>query len=255
MSKAHTPQIVIDPQTGHRVDVFRDEDGVPRCNAKKRGKDERCRGMPMLGRLRCKMHGGMTLAGPESPRWKHGKQSRWRTALGIADSNGTDDSWLDMREPVEIQKEAINRLAERIGEKDSGQLRRRALKLAEAAIAALEANQVKKLAEALRDLRKLLRDGLAVDKSLRDLSFMSEALTRQVTAAHAVRLKYGQALAREDAARFMATVTSTVLEIAGKDVAQQVFARLRREALGGINPAGGSGDGFVDLPRDAPVED
>jgi hypothetical protein len=48
-----------------------------RCEAKTR-QGGKCQNMPMQLGGRCRMHGGAALRGPEHPRYKHGKYSKYR---------------------------------------------------------------------------------------------------------------------------------------------------------------------------------
>ena len=50
--------------------------GYTRCNAKTRG-GGLCQNLPM-GNGRCRMHGGASLRGPEHPRYKDGKYSKYK---------------------------------------------------------------------------------------------------------------------------------------------------------------------------------
>ena len=48
-----------------------------RCGAKTRS-GEPCKNLPMQLAGRCRMHGGAALRGPEHPRYKHGKYSKYK---------------------------------------------------------------------------------------------------------------------------------------------------------------------------------
>ena len=59
-----------------------------RCGAKTRG-GGRCQNMPCQIGKRCRMHGGHALRGPDSPRWKHGRYSKYKP-VELADSMDID---------------------------------------------------------------------------------------------------------------------------------------------------------------------
>ena len=55
-----------------------------RCGAKTR-QAGRCQNMPMQIGGRCRMHGGGALRGPEHPRYKHGKYSKYPPPMELDD--------------------------------------------------------------------------------------------------------------------------------------------------------------------------
>jgi len=48
-----------------------------KCGAKTKGTGKPCKRSPVKGRKRCKLHGGATLQGTDSPRYKHGLYSEY----------------------------------------------------------------------------------------------------------------------------------------------------------------------------------
>jgi hypothetical protein len=48
-----------------------------KCEAKTKGTGKPCQRAPVKGRERCKLHGGATLQGADSPRYKHGMYSKY----------------------------------------------------------------------------------------------------------------------------------------------------------------------------------
>ena len=52
------------------------------CGAKLRGRDAHCKKHALIGKTRCRNHGGASLSGKNHPNWKHGwctKESRQRS--------------------------------------------------------------------------------------------------------------------------------------------------------------------------------
>ena len=51
------------------------------CGAKLRGRDAHCQKHALIGKTRCRNHGGASLSGKNHPNWKHGwctKEARQR---------------------------------------------------------------------------------------------------------------------------------------------------------------------------------
>tara|TARA_R110000744_G_scaffold311969_1_gene419381 strand:- start:442 stop:1218 length:777 start_codon:yes stop_codon:yes gene_type:complete len=230
---------------GYHVDVFRDDAGKPRCNAKLRGKDQKCRVSPILGEKRCRLHGGIVQLGPASPNYTHGLYSSWRGKLGIPTSDKADQSYLDLRTGIDSQMFVLDRCAERLAESDSPQFRRTAKALMAKVKAALLAGDVDGLAASVKKLDQWIHDGLAEDTALREMSAVSSSLSKQMEGAHRARVNAMNALNAEDAVQFVSTVVQYVREEVGVEHAQRLITRLDREVLGsrlGIKPPGHGGE-------------
>lgn len=59
---------------GKRIGPLGIEGALRLCGARRRD-GEPCRQPAMRGRNRCRMHGGKTPTGPDSPHWRHGRYS------------------------------------------------------------------------------------------------------------------------------------------------------------------------------------
>ena len=79
------------------------------CGAKLRGKDKTCRRAPMANG-RCRLHGGATPSGPESPNFKHGRYAdafRGRLAVRFEQMK-QDGNPLDMVTDLMVQRTMLN---------------------------------------------------------------------------------------------------------------------------------------------------
>lgn len=230
MSRERQVQLDAD---GHRLDVWKDESGVPRCNAKLRGKDARCRQMPMRGSKRCRLHGGLAPKGPASPQWKDGSRSSWRDALGVSARPRGDQSYLDLREGIDAQQVVLAKVAERLAENDSPAFREQCRKRMALVKKALAQGNADDLARAIRDLDRWIASGRREDNVLKQMSDVAARLSSQVEGAHRARTNAVNAMNRADAVSVMAQLVAIIQTEVGADVAQRVLTRLDREVLGG----------------------
>lgn len=238
---------------GHRTDVFRNEKGQVECNAKKRNKSDRCKGRPILGSLRCRVHGGKSLRGPASPQYKHGRNSKWLATLGITPPDDRDGSMLDVRNGVLIQQKVIERVHARMEENDSPAFRATCVKRFKALKDALYAKDPELIQSSLRSLEGWLIRGKREDDSLKQLSDSAYKLSSQIEGAHRARTNSVNSMNKNDALAFMTDIVRLVREEVGVDAASRVFSRANRELLAGRVEGCIAGDDVEAEPRD--VED
>lgn len=77
------------------------------CKATSKRSGERCKRYVAAGKYVCSMHGGKSLAGPESPTWKTGGDSKFKAiftgdALEHYEAARKDDRYLEMREDLAV---------------------------------------------------------------------------------------------------------------------------------------------------------
>ena len=232
---------------GHRVDVFRDDEGLPRCNANRKHNRGPCRSHPVKGSKRCDKHGGLSPRGPAHPRFTHGRQSAWLKTLGITPPDPGDSSMLDVRNGVLIQQKVIERVCERLEADDSPAWRAECRSRFKALKEALFAKDPELIQSGLRSLESWMQRGKREDDSLKQLSDSAYKLSSQVEGAHRARTNAQNAMNKTDALNFMSELVRMVREEAGVDAATRVFARANRELLAGridvAAPDGGSEDG------------
>jgi hypothetical protein len=167
---------------------------------------------------RCRMHGGTSVGGP----LKHGRYSkslgRFREAY---EASRADASLTDLREPIAVIDAMAKRLMERTADHDTPEMRRRARKLLDEAREAQRQEKVGECETKLDELAKLLRDGIAEDRSVKALVDMVDRLARRVEGAEQLKL------ARRNVvnARDMTTILLRILEIAREYMEGQSFAR------------------------------
>ncbi len=87
------------------------------CGAKTR-KGLSCQNSPVLGRNRCRMHGGASLRGSNHPNFKHGRRSKAlpRHLLRIYEEACSDANLLDLRSEIALGDARVIDLLERLGE-------------------------------------------------------------------------------------------------------------------------------------------
>ncbi|MFN8533863.1 MAG: HGGxSTG domain-containing protein [Dehalococcoidia bacterium] len=92
-----------------------------RCGAKTRAGDP-CRRLPAPGRTRCYSHGGKSLAGPASPRWKDGRYSKLIPAnLATSYHNLLEaDTLHDLRNEMAALGARFGELLSQLGSGESG---------------------------------------------------------------------------------------------------------------------------------------
>lgn len=125
--RSRVPKRVIEYVGGHAI-----------CGAKLRNKDAHCRQFAMANG-RCKLHGGRTPAGIESPQWKHGRYSTkipTRMLSRFLDAEG-DETLLSNRQEISL---ITTRIEDLLGRVDTGEA----------------GDQWKRLGETYRDFRRAM---------------------------------------------------------------------------------------------------
>ena len=87
------------------------------CGAKTR-KGRSCENPPVLGRNRCRMHGGASLRGSNHPNFKHGRRSKAppRHLLRIYEETCSDANLLELRSEIALGDARVSDLLEQLGE-------------------------------------------------------------------------------------------------------------------------------------------
>lgn len=92
-----------------------------RCGAKKRN-GEPCKKWPIRGRARCRLHGGKTLKGIDSPSWKNGRWSKYlpENLLGKYKEAQEDKELLVLRDEIALVDGCIAETIEQLDRDESG---------------------------------------------------------------------------------------------------------------------------------------
>lgn len=87
------------------------------CGARTR-KGRSCENPPVLGRNRCRMHGGASLRGSNHPNFKHGRRSKAppRHLLRIYEETCSDANLLELRSEIALGDARVSDLLEQLGE-------------------------------------------------------------------------------------------------------------------------------------------
>jgi hypothetical protein len=87
------------------------------CGARTRN-GRPCQRAPLAGRTRCRLHGGASLAGSASPRFKHGRYSKYipRGLRKIHDATSQDEELLSLKDDVRLLQTRQIQLLQRLGQ-------------------------------------------------------------------------------------------------------------------------------------------
>jgi hypothetical protein len=219
-----------------------------RCSARLRGerKGKFCSSIPVKGRNRCKMHGGMSPpAGPGHHSFKHGRDSKWTKALGQYGKLYKDavdsDELLDLRRQLAVMDVAIQRHAARVEELDTPDFRKKALEL----FAEYEQAPTDEEARArLAGIKEHLRRGAGEDRAFAYLVKTADSMARRIEAAYGLKLKSDEVVNQNELTRVTGALVSILVEEAPTDVATRVIQRADSELFaGGIGATGSRAGG------------
>lgn len=92
------------------------------CGAKLRGKESMCKLAPLVGKTRCRLHGGKSLIGAESKTFKHGMYSKAIPAnlKKTFDNLMSDPQLLEGRAEVSLMQLRLSQLSGRVQCNESG---------------------------------------------------------------------------------------------------------------------------------------
>lgn len=190
------------------------------CGAKNR-QGKPCSSKFLCANGRCRMHGGTNPGRPIV----HGRYSkvhgRIREAIAASEA---DTTLLDMRKTVAVFDALTKFALERAESKDTPEFRRRALKLLLDAREATVAEDAATARDRIIELEGLLREGIAEDRSMRELSSSAFRLYRVQGGAWQVKLARKNAMSLRDAIAFM----GRFVEIARRELPPELAARLER---------------------------
>jgi hypothetical protein len=82
------------------------------CAARTRN-GQPCRRYRLAGRSRCRLHGGLSLIGPASPAWRHGRYSKIAFRYGISqayEDARNDPNLLSLRNSIAVLELRIEEL-------------------------------------------------------------------------------------------------------------------------------------------------
>jgi len=214
MSKGHT----IQPAKGEQ-----------RCTAQSKQAKRRCANWPTPGRSTCRYHGGTSPGAPViNGRWS---KSLGKLAKGM-DEALRDPTLLDMNQSVALLRTLTTKVATRLDDGDTSDLRARALALFEEALQAQTDGDILMMAEKLTALGALLREGVAEDKTIRDLGDSVDRLARVTKSAWDVKLSKKTAINAKDLVAVFARFVDIVSSVAGVQTAKEVADRIDHELIG-----------------------
>jgi hypothetical protein len=202
------------------------------CGAKTRNGGT-CRKPPMLGRTRCKLHGGASLQGPAHPCYIDGRASRNGPLAQAADRVREQADLLDLRPGVALFDVRMEEIAERLEEKDTPGLRRSALSLLDEAIRLEQEGDHGEANAKLNDCRKLLHDGAERDAAWEKLLSTQERRSDRAEKAQDRWLKQAEVFHVGELQAAVTTMLEVLVEHAPRDVVAKVTRDLEVRLLGG----------------------
>lgn len=149
-----------------------------------------CATKPVLGRNRCRLHGGNTPMGPASPHWKHGHQSRHYGYEGVLKGRLRDrflamndhPSLFSLQEDCKIARLRIEDALERIGTGETAkswlELRKVFAKLRDA----MRTGKDDVMADALVELERLIQHGASVYEAWHEADRAQQSLAKLIGA-------------------------------------------------------------------------
>lgn len=192
------------------------KDGKVVCGAKTRG-GGMCQKPPLNGRTRCKLHGGKSLQGPESPSWKGGAFSealprRMRDAYERA---RTDPNLISHRDLISAMDARLADLMQGIGD-EPGKGAWKAVRAAFKALDAVKAGDGVGLERAKAKLRALIDAGVEEGQVWNEI-YVAGKQRRQAAEAESRRIKALHSMMTVEQAmtllaRYVAIVQSVVTD-------------------------------------------
>ena len=143
-----------------------------------------------------------------------------------------DPTLLDMNQSVALLRTLTTKVATRLDDGDTSDLRARALALFEEALQAQTDGDILMMAEKLTALGALLREGVAEDKTIRDLGDSVDRLARVTKSAWDVKLSKKTAINAKDLVAVFARFVDIVSSVAGVQTAKEVADRIDHELIG-----------------------
>lgn len=195
-----------------------------KCGSRLRGRPgEYCTQKPIVGRTRCKFHGGKTLKGPASATYKTGRYSRYLGgALGDAYKHSLNDpKLLDLKESIAVLDAIAKRAAERTQDHDTPRFRARLRELWQAFTSA---SKVEEKAAAQVQLGELIAEGDLEDGALRFLSDSIERYSRRAEEATRLALAKHAAIPAADLVILFSRLAEAITRVAPRDVAATILA-------------------------------
>ncbi len=205
----------------------------PRCKAKCKATQQQCKRLASIGKTVCRMHGGAKgsggLHGLKSGRYA---KSLLHSTLSAAYASAVNDKeLLDLKEPIALLEACLQRTGERVAQADTPEYRRRALELYQASMDANAEGNHTHAGEMLRELGKLLRDGVSEDRAISELSVQAERLSKRIEGAWNVKLQRKQVLTIQQFGILMARILEIVRHEAPLPVAVQICSRVEGEVM------------------------
>jgi DNA-binding GntR family transcriptional regulator len=144
-----------------------------------------------------------------------------------------DSTLADLREPLAVLDAIVKRSMDRVEERDTPELRKRALELIEEVQGALSAGDAELGAQKLQALHALLRRGADESEALSNLSDAVDVFARRAEAYWNVKLSRRQSMNAADLIDLMRAFVSIVKTEAPADVSARIVERIDHDVYRG----------------------
>jgi len=217
-----------------------------RCSAKSKRSGKQCKKDAVKGREVCHIHGGKSLAGPESGRWVDGSSSKFRAiftgdSLAHYEAAREDDRYLELREDLAVLDTLFYESLRRARVGESGELVR---ELAEQWRRFQEAQPSKDATTAGRALRRvgeLIGEGVAREKAQEHALDVQDRKRRTSETERKRIVDQERTITQVQAMGFVAGMIALMRESISGEANEEVIlarfnagaARLVREYVGG----------------------
>ena len=181
------------------------------CGAKTRDGSP-CQRAPLLGRTRCKLHGGRTPIGPGLPQFKDGRHSRYLPTRLAAryDEAQADQRLLELRDDIALLDARIADLLARVDTGEAGSLWKQARDAYQAMLRAQRSGDSAAAEDRLRAVGDLLDRGAADHALWSEIMALLDPRRRLVESERRRLLETDQMIAAERVLVLIATVADIV---------------------------------------------
>lgn len=202
-----------------------------RCNAHNR-KGEPCKAYAIVGRTKCKNHGGLTPRGAASPHFKTGRYSKdlpTRLAARMQDAL-TDPKLLDLTEDVALLQARLGEVLEQTERGDVAALWMKVKAAYDDLVAASQSGDTKAVAAASRALGSAITQGVGEVQRWQEVYKLLNQKAKLSREQQKAMVEAQQTVNVEQVMAFVTAVVSIIREEVGLGEVQQRIAR-RMEKL------------------------
>lgn len=185
---------------------------MAQCTAKSKRTGERCRRQAVPGMTVCASHGGKSLAGPASPRFKTGRYSKYlpERLRERYEAAAEDPELLALREDIALIDSRLADLLKRVDSGEAGSIWKLLQSAWRAYVKAQKGDDPVEAAAAFADVDDLIQKGLMDHAAWSEIAGLLEQRRRLVESERKRLVDMQQMLTAEQAMVFVTAVTDAV---------------------------------------------